>query len=152
MHMNILIIFESYSSTTATVSDLLSEELRAGGHTVRVGRMSEGIRFWEESYDVVIFATPSWFDRGQEGQPHTAFLEFMDAHHADDFSGISCAFVGLGDANYAHFCLAVDILEDFFTKRGAKKPFETLKIDNFYMNEATEKEKLKAWCRAIGSR
>lgn len=143
--MDILIVYETYSSSTETVSGIIAKQLTQKGHTVNVTRMKDGMDFMNKSHDLVIFATPSWFDRGQEGQPHIAFLQFMDEHTNDDFSMLSCAFVGLGDSSYAHFCLAIDTLEDFFTKRGAKNIAETLKLDNFYFNPDQETQKLTEW-------
>lgn len=143
--MDILIVYETYSSTTETVSGIIAKNLSEKGHTVAIHRMKDDMSFMEEKHDLVIFATPSWFDRGEEGQPHMAFLQYMDEHTNDDFSALSCAFVGLGDSSYAHFCLAIDTLEDFFTKRGAKNIGETLKLDNFYFNSEQETKKLISW-------
>lgn len=147
--MNILIIYETYSSSTETVSGIIAKELTEKGHTVNVARMKDTMDFMNEKHDLVIFATPSWFDRGQEGQPHMAFLQYMDEHTNDDFSSLSCAFVGLGDSSYAHFCLAIDTLEDFFTKRGAKNIGETLKLDNFYFNPEKETKKITVWIDSL---
>ncbi|MBP9691433.1 flavodoxin-like domain-containing protein, partial [Candidatus Woesebacteria bacterium] len=129
--MNIQILFETYSSTTAGVVEIMEKKLQELGHAVEIGHMKDHMNFMEKPTDLVIFATPSWFDRGQEGQPHISFLEFMDQNQHADFSKLTCAFVGLGDSNYPHFCLAIDTLEDFFTKRGAKNITNALKLDNF---------------------
>jgi len=147
--MNILIIYETYSSSTETVAEIINKKLTEMGHTIKVIRMKDNMGFMQEKRDLVIFATPSWFDRGEEGQPHIAFLQFMDEHTHDDFLTLSCSFVGLGDSSYAHFCLAIDTLEDFFTKRGAKKLGETLKLDNFYFNPEEETKKLTAWINTL---
>ena len=147
--MNILIIYETYSSSTETVSGIIAKHLTEKGHNVHISRMKDNQGFMTEKHDLTIFATPSWFDRGQEGQPHMAFLQFMDEHLNDDFSSLSCSFVGLGDSSYAHFCLAIDTLEDFFTKRGAKKLGETLKLDNFYFNPEQETKKLTDWIDSL---
>lgn len=147
--MNILIIYETYSSSTEAVADVMAKQLTEQGHTIKITRMKDNMGFMNETYDLVIFATPSWFDRGEEGQPHMAFLQFMDENKNADFSTLSCSFVGLGDSSYAHFCLAIDTLEDFFTKRGAKRQGETLKLDNFYFNPETETKKLTTWIEAL---
>ncbi len=147
--MNIKIIYETYSSSTETVSGLIAKQLTELGHSVDVSRMQDSMNFINQNYDLVIFATPSWFDRGQEGQPHMAFLHFMDDHTNTDFTSLKCSFVGLGDSSYAHFCLAIDILEDFFTKRGAHKLGETLKLDNFYFNPDEETVKLNKWIEQL---
>lgn len=147
--MDILIIYETYSSSTEAVSGILAKYLTEKGHIVTINRMKDNMDFMNQKHDLVLFATPSWFDRGQEGQPHMAFLQFMDEHTNDDFSTLSCSFVGLGDSSYAHFCLAIDTLEDFFTKRGAKKKGETLKLDNFYFNAEHETRKLISWTDAL---
>ena len=143
--MNIQILYETYSSTTETVVGILGKTLISKGHAVDISRMKDKMSFMDSPADLVIFSTPSWFDRGQEGQPHMSFLEFMDHNAETDFSSLNCAFVGLGDSSYAHFCLAIDTLEDFFTKRGAKNVAETLKLDNFQFNPDDESVKLISW-------
>ena len=147
--MTIQIIYETYSSTTETVVGILGKELISQGHSVNISRMKDMMKFMEDPAELVIFSTPSWFDRGQEGQPHMSFLEFMDENTEADFSSLKCAFVGTGDSSYAHFCLAIDTLEDFFTKRGAQKVGETLKIDNFQFNPDEESRKLKQWIETL---
>lgn len=147
--MRIALLYETYSSTTEAVVAIVKECWDQKGHEVVVSKLQDRMDFTSESYDLVVLATPSWFDRGQEGQPHTAFLSYMDTHVGDDFSGKKFGFIGLGDSNYAHFCLAIDILEDFFTQRGAQKWGETLKLDNFYLNTEEETKKIHDWCNSL---
>ncbi|MBP9691627.1 flavodoxin family protein, partial [Candidatus Woesebacteria bacterium] len=147
--MNIQILFETYSSTTEGVVGIAGKKLGEQGHKVEIGRMKDHMNFMEKPVDLVIFATPSWFDRGQEGQPHISFLEFMDHNVHTDFSKLNCAFIGLGDTNYSHFCLAIDTLEDFFTKRGAKNIGSVLKLDNFQFNTDLETRRLNTWIEEL---
>jgi len=143
--MTIHILYETYSSSTTAVVEIVEQELKAKGHDVKISLMGECMNFMDDLADLVIFATPSWFDRGIEGQPHMAFLAYMDDHTDADFSALNCAFIGLGDSSYAHFCLAIDTLEDFFTKRGARSVGAALKLDSFQLNPVPETEKLHAW-------
>lgn len=147
--MRIALLYETYSSTTESVVMIVKDLWVQKGHEVVVSKLQDRMDFTTESYDLVVLATPSWFDRGREGQPHTAFLTYMDAHAQDNFSQKKFGFIGLGDSNYAHFCLAIDILEDFFVQRGAQKWGETLKLDNFYLNTEGETKKIQDWCNTL---
>ncbi len=144
--MNITIAYETYSSSTETVVTLISENMKAKGHTVTIKRMRDGVQPQElKQSDLTIFATPSWFERGKEGQPHISFLNFMDINQNESFSGMKFALVGLGDSTYAHFCHAIDLLGGYLERHEAKNVAPILKLDSFLSNTDAETEKLHQW-------
>jgi flavodoxin len=99
--------------------------------------------------DMLIFATPSWFDSGLDGQPHTSFISFMNKNSKSDFSEYKTAFIGLGDNTYARFCRGIDIVEDYFTSRGASKISDTLKLDSYQFDMEKGRVDLEKWINSL---
>ena len=144
--MNICIAYETYSSSTETVVTIAAAHLTEKGHVVTVKRMRDGVHPQDlKNTDLTIFATPSWFERGKEGQPHIAFLNFMDAAQNESFKDMKFVLIGLGDSTYAHFCHAVDMLGGFLERHEAKNIAETLKLDSFFSNTDQESKRLVEW-------
>lgn len=144
--MNICIAYETYSSSTETVVNIVADKLKTKGHTVTIKRMRDGVNPQDlKQVDLAIFATPSWFERGKEGQPHISFLNFMDTAHEESFKDMKFALIGLGDSTYAHFCHAIDMLGGFLERHEAKNVTETLKLDSFFSNTENETKRLEQW-------
>lgn len=144
--MNICIAYETYSSSTETVVALVASKLTGKGHIVTVKRMRDGVNPQDlKSADLTIFATPSWFERGKEGQPHISFLNFMDTAQNESFKDMKFALIGLGDSTYAHFCHAIDMLGGFLERHEAKNVTQTLKLDSFLSNTGPETKRLEEW-------
>jgi len=148
--MNILIAYDTYSSTTATVVDIVDQKAQEKGHTTKV-LLVRDIQSPEDvkGYDLVIFATPSWMERGQEGQPHTSFLDFIDKAKGASYEGLKYTVIGLGNSTYAHFCQAADILEGFIKDKGGVSVQEALKLDAYYENTNREKPRLLSWLDSL---
>ncbi len=148
--MNICIAYETYSSSTETVVTIVAAKLKDRGHTVTIKRMRDGIQPSDlKNADLTIFATPSWFERGKEGQPHISFLDFMDQAHNESFKGMKFALIGLGDSTYAHFCHAIDMLGGFFERHEGVNITETLKLDGFFSNTEQETKRLEDWVNQL---
>jgi flavodoxin I len=147
--MNILILYETYSSSTETVAYLIAETINASGSLSEVKKLTDVETREYSDYDLVIFSTPSWYENGTEGQPHTNFLKFMEINSKASFVGLNCVFVGLGDSTYNKFCNAIEIVERFFTDRGANVTLPTLKLDRYFVNTDVEKEKLTSWTNKL---
>lgn len=144
--MNICIAYETYSSSTETVVTIVATKLTEKGHAVTVRRMRDGVRPEDlKKTDLTIFATPSWFECGKEGQPHISFLNFMDTAQNESFSGMKFALIGLGDSTYAHFCHAIDLLGGFLERHEAQNIAPTLKLDSFLSNTEHETKRLEEW-------
>lgn len=144
--MNICIAYETYSSSTETVVTIVATRLTEKGHTVTVRRMRDGVQTEDlKKTDLTIFASPSWFERGKEGQPHISFLNFMDTAQNESFKDMKFALIGLGDSTYAHFCHAVDMLGGFFERHEAINIAPTLKLDSFLSNSEHETQRLHQW-------
>lgn len=148
--MNICIAYETYSSTTETVVEIISKSLKEKGHTTTIKRMRDTHSVSDiKTCDLTIFATPSWFERDKEGQPHIAFLEFMDSNKDATFDGMKFALVGLGDSTYAHFCHAIDMIGGYLTEHNAIQVGETLKLDSFFFNSEAQTKRLHEWIEKL---
>ncbi|KKP87050.1 MAG: Flavodoxin [Candidatus Roizmanbacteria bacterium GW2011_GWA2_35_8] len=96
-----------------------------------------------------IFASPSWDNESEEGQPHIDFISFMQKSTGKNFNGKSCATFGLGDSTYAHFCGAVDIVTDYIKKNGGKIINDPLKIDGYLFNTEANNKLLSDWANML---
>lgn len=148
--MNILIAYDTYSSTTESVVDVIVQKMTEKSHQTKVLRIRD-IKNPDEikGFDLVLFATPSWLERGQEGQPHVSFLEFIDAAKDTSYEEVKFAVIGLGNSTYAHFCQAADILETFMKDKHAQCIKETLKLDAYYENMERETPRLASWLDSL---
>jgi flavodoxin I len=147
--MNILLAYATYSGGTQSASEFLSQTLTGLGHTVTVKMVSE-VTFEDTlNYDLRIFASPSWDNDGQEGQPHVDFVTFMNNAAGKKFAGKPVAVFGLGDSSYGHFCGAADIITDFVKKAEGKLIAETLKIDGYLFNMDANNQLLTDWANKL---
>ncbi len=147
--MNILIAYATYSSGTQTASEFLMQTLVGMGNTVETKMISEVDFDSTLSYDLRIFATPTWDNDGLEGQPHMDFVSFMKNSTGKNYGGKACAVFGLGDSSYSHFCTAVDILDDFVKKSGGTLVVPSLKIDGYLFNMEGNNKLLSEWAAKL---
>ena len=147
--MNIGIFYATYSGGTQMATDFLSQDLKTAGHTVDLKPIAQ-VSFEDTlSYDLRIFASPSWDDEDKEGQPHVDFISFIEKSAGKNFGGKPCAIFGLGDISYGHFCGAVDHLEEFVKKSGGKLVTESLRIDNYMIDMDGYNKKLTEWAKTF---
>ena len=150
--MNILLVYATYSSGTASASAAAEETLRAKGHTVK-RQMAQATNPEDfDGHDLIILASPSWQggeNDKKDGQPHIHFVELMKKFGGADFSGKSFAIFGLGDAHYARFCGAVDQLEDWIKRLGGKLITTSLRINKYYFDEENNNKILSDWVEKI---
>ncbi|KKP61355.1 MAG: Flavodoxin [Candidatus Roizmanbacteria bacterium GW2011_GWA2_34_18] len=147
--MNIGIFYATYSGGTQMAADFLTQSLKASGHTVDMKPIVKVSFVDTLSYDLRIFASPSWDNDGKEGQPHIDFISFMEKSAGKKFSNKPCVVFGLGDISYGHFCGAVDHLEKFIKKSGGKLVTESLRIDNYLIDMDGYNKKLAEWAKSF---
>lgn len=149
--MQITLIYATYSGSTMTASQILADALTELGHQVTAQLVTETTGDHLTQAEALIFASPSWDFQGHEGMPHEDFLPFMEQHKDLKIPGKPVAILGLGDQNYTHFCGAVGHLEAYVTGLEAELIVESLKIDQFYMDEAAHTQSIKHWATAIST-
>lgn len=149
--MNILIAYATYSGGTQAASEFLTQTLTSAGHQITMKMINE-VSFEDTlSYDLRVFASPSWDYEGKEGQPHQDFITWMEANKDKKFDRKACTVLGLGDSSYAHFCGAVPIIEDFVkTAEGVLKT-ESLKIDGYLFDTEKNNNLISDWSKKITS-
>jgi len=147
--MNVLIAYATYSGGTQAACEFLSQTLTSAGHQVTMKTISE-LNFEDTvTYDLRVFASPSWDYEGKEGQPHQDFVAFVGKSVGKNFGGKSCAVLGLGDSSYAHFCGAVPIIEEFIKAAGGTLKTESLKIDGYLFNMDGNNAKISEWAKKL---
>ncbi|MEX0895592.1 MAG: flavodoxin family protein [Patescibacteria group bacterium] len=149
--MHITLIYATYSGSTMTASQVLADALSALGHQVTTQLVTETTADHLSQAEALIFASPSWDYQGHEGMPHEDYLPFMEQHKDIKIPDKPVAILGLGDQNYTHFCGAVGHLEAYVQGLEGKLVVESLKIDQFYIEEAEHTESIKRWATAISA-
>lgn len=147
--MNILIAYATYSGGTQAACEFLTQIFTSAGHQVTMKMINEVGLEDTLSYDLRVFATPTWDYEGKEGQPHQDFITWMQNNNGKKFSGKASVVLGLGDSSYAHFCGAVPIVEDFIKSAGGILKTESLMIDGYLFNMDANNEKIKEWATKV---
>ena len=127
--MKIFILYATYSGGTKAAAEGLQKNLESQGHAVTLQSIlntspqglyelnADEILSKITSSQLVIFASCTWYENGQEGQMNSSFSMFDAALGSKTFANVPSAVFGLGDSNYAQFCGAVDNLELFVKRR-----------------------------------
>lgn len=149
--MNILLIYATYSGSTMSASQVLSDTLAEQGHQVSMQLVTETTADQLTQAEALILASPTWDYNGHEGMPHEDFLPFMEQHKDLKMPGKPVAILGLGDQNYSHFCGAVGHMEEYVRGLEMNLVVESLKIDQFYMDEPGNTEKVKNWGASLSA-
>ncbi len=147
--MKVLIAYATYSSGTQTVSEGIEELLQELEYTVKRKIIADVNPDELGEYDFVIFGSPSWMIEHKDGQPHHLFLEFIKKSQNKTFPKTLFAIYGLGDTAYAHFCGAVDHLEEFIENLQGIHIKPSLRIDGYYFNQDEYDRNVKTWLHDI---
>lgn len=150
--MKILLVYATYSNSTLMASELLKLELEATGHNVNLVQVRDTNPDQWNDHDLVILASPSWDFAGQQGLYHEDYEELKSRLGDQTKPGLKMAIMGLGDHTFTYFCGCVDHLEDMVNKLQAKLVIPSLKLDQYYMNEANCQKQIKEWTRVLLSR
>jgi len=143
--MKSLLIYATYSGSTAEVSNYIAEEFKTQNKilTVKEARHAEPAHFI--GHDLIILGSPTW----GEGEAHELFKRLFDNFGNKTLPNQKFAVFGLGDRSYAKFCTAADYLEQFVSQVKGKLVTQTLRIDNFYFNQQTEIPRIASWAQKI---
>src|SRR5437588_593042 len=98
--MHILLAYATYSSGTATASELVEHQLAQAGLAVTRKEIRAVKPDDLAAFDCIILGSPSWKNNDQEGQPHEFFLDFMATMAGKTLPGKQFAIFGLGDSSY----------------------------------------------------
>lgn len=143
--MKILISYATYSGSTEATAEYIKDLLDKQNHDVTFKNIAEVMAEEIKNYDLSLFGSPSWLQNGEQGQPHTYFFDFFETYKDELFENTRIGLFGLGDQTYTYYCGAVDIIGQFFTERKATIQGETLRIENFYIDNNGKEEQVKEW-------
>lgn len=147
--MNILVIYATYSSSTQTAVAYLGELLTNQSHAVTIKQAQAVTAADFADPQLIVFASPSWLIDGKDGQPHEDMLSLMQTFSTISFAGKKIAVLGLGDTSYAHFCGAVDHIEQFVKDHQGTLVVPSLRIDGYYMNQDANNQTLTQWSQSL---
>ena len=147
--MKILIIYATFSNGTALAVQQTAEVLSHHNHTVITKRAHDTDPEEFLMYDLVIMASPSWLVKGKEGQPHDDYFALKEKFRTEVFNNKQFAVLGLGDSTYAHFCGAVDYLEEWIRELKGNLIVPSLRVDGFYFDQEANTETIRAWAEDL---
>lgn len=148
--MKCLLVYGTLSGSTMSASEIAAATLRAQSHTVDIFSADEVTHEKVAGYDALIVSSPSWEDQGKDGQPLPEVRAFVESLTADELAGKKVALIGLGDTSYPHYCGAIDVMEEMFTKRNVTPVVPSLKIDRYY-SLAENEQKVKDWATKLAT-
>ncbi|MCS7093029.1 MAG: flavodoxin domain-containing protein [Patescibacteria group bacterium] len=147
--MKILVIYATYSGGTQVACEFVIQFLQEWGHDVELKQISQVSSETFDSFDLLIFASPSWNFEDKEGQPHQDFLSWINKNQEINLAKKKTAVFGLGDSSYTSFCGAVDIIKEFLENHNATVILPTLKIDGYLFNQEKNNVLIKEWLKKI---
>jgi len=147
--MKVLLAYATNSSGTLVASQTIVNNLKENENEVTHRDIRSVKPETLNTFDLIIFGSPSWNYNKMEGQPHEFFTQFMEKMKDKTCEGKQFAIFGLGDSAYMYFCGAVDYLEAFVKKLDGTLLVPSLRIDGFYFNQPKNEEKLREWTKEI---
>lgn len=149
--MNILIVYATNSGGTQHVANVIADVLQGGQHTVTVQQVRDTKPDQLSQYDAIVFGSPSWDYNGKEGQLHEEMRSFVEGAAGISLEGKKVAVFGLGDSSYMYFTGAVDHLENFVAHCHTSLLVPSLRIDGFYFDLDTNKQRAKEWAQDLAT-
>lgn len=144
--MTTLLVYATYSSGTLTAAELLVTEFAKKNMAITMVNAKDVPDIETlKPFDTIIFASPSWLNRDQEGMPHEFMLGLIDRLQGQTLPGKKMAVFGLGDTSYATFCGAVDHLVKLVKDLKGELVIDPLRIDGFYYEQPANEKLLLEW-------
>jgi len=145
--MKTLILYGSFTGNTQFVAEEISQDLKRDKIEHDLVNASEFSPQKIKDYDLLILGSSTWDDGHLQYDFEEFFQEIQDLNLANKkFVAFGC-----GDSNYEEFCKAVDLIEDFWIKKGAEKINKGLRIDSFPQMENNQKL-IKDWLTELKSK
>jgi flavodoxin I len=136
--MKTLVAYATNSGSTYLLANQVKQTLEELGHEVFITNIIELDPQELYKHEFIFFGSNSWDFEGKEGQPHHAFMQFMDVIKDHDLGGRKFALFGCGDRSYQHFCGALDVIQKFVTEHQGEVVGQPLRINQFYFNHQDE--------------
>ncbi len=119
------IVYASMTGNTEEIADIVSEALEDAGLEVEMNECTQVDAEDFEDADICIVATYTYGD----GELPDEIVDFYEDLQELDLSGKIFGVCGSGDTFYDDFCQSVDDFEAAFSKTGATKAVDSVKVD-----------------------
>src|SRR3989338_5757781 len=150
--MNILLIYATNSGGTFISSEIISESLKAKGHTITVKNAKDAQPADMDAPDLIILGSPSWMYERMDVHPHDEMMHFFDRCKGKTVEGKKFAVYGLGDSSYPNFCGAVKHLENFIAELKGVLVVNSLRIDGFFFAEEKSRKMVEVWTENLSTK
>lgn len=137
------IVYASMTGNTEEIADIVAETLENLGIEVEINECTQVDADELVDADLCIVATYTYGD----GDLPDEIMDFYDDLLELDLTGKIFGVCGSGDTFYDDFCKSVDDFEAAFTKIGAIKGAESVKVD--LAAEAEDIENLEAFAKEL---
>lgn len=119
------IVYASMTGNTEEIADIVSEALENLDMEVEMNECTQVDADEFEDADICIVATYTYGD----GELPDEIVDFFEDLQELDLSGKIFGVCGSGDTFYDDFCKSVDDFEAVFSKTGATKGADSVKVD-----------------------
>ncbi len=137
------IVYASLTGNTEEIADIVAETMEDAGIEVEINECTQVDAAEFSDADICIVASYTYGD----GDLPDEIMDFYDDLEELDLSGKIFGVCGSGDTFYDFFCKAVDDFEQAFTKIGAKKGADSVKVD--LAAEEEDIQKLEAFAKQL---
>jgi flavodoxin short chain len=142
----VIVIYASETGNTESVAKQIAAGLKDENIDVTLKNVTDADVEDLSDYDLILLGSSTWGDEEKELQAD--MVDFYEELENLDLTDIAAAAFGCGDSSYAHFCGAVDLLEDRLEQIGARLLDEGLRVDD----QDDEGIDARAWAREIATR
>lgn len=149
--MNVLLIYATYSGGTLAAAQHIIHRLQHFSANTKLQLASQTSPNDLIQYDLVIIGSPSWLVDEKEGQPHLEIGALLNKSQHLNLNNKKFAVFGLGEADYAHFCGANQIIENFIREKGGTLICNSLCIDGYFTKENKSLDIINQWVNTIAS-
>lgn len=119
------IVYASMTGNTEEIADIVAEALENLTIEVEINECTQVDPEDFEDADICVVATYTYGD----GELPDEIVDFYEELQEIDLSGKTFGVCGSGDTFYDEFCKSVDDFEAAFTKIGATKGADSVKVD-----------------------
>lgn len=133
--MNILVTYATNSGSTYLVAQYIANKLQEKNHQVSLLNVIEVAPEDLTKYDLCFLGSNSWDFNRKEGQPHHAFMQFLELAKDIRLEGKRFSLFGCGDKSYQYFCGSLTVIGGFIKEHGGEIIGNQLKINQYYFSD-----------------